>query len=231
MEKILKNENLKQILKENSDMEYAKFVVPLLNCKTQVIGVRTPVIKKLAKDFLKNDIDLSCIPYHQNVETDLLLGQYYMKKLSSPILKFEFLDKFLKGADNWAVVDQTSCAFKMNDFATSLPFIKKCLASEYEFVRRFGYLHILTNYKKEEQALRFFKENVKEDTYYVMMSEAWLLAEFFLTFKEEVKEMLLNEKMPLFVVNKTISKICDSYRVSIDEKLEIKKYRRKKGAS
>lgn len=63
------------------------------------------------------------------------------------------------------------------------------------------------------------------DAYYVKMALAWLLAECYIKFPDDTHEYLLHSHLPKWTFNKTISKICDSYRVDRDRKAELKKLR------
>ena len=70
-------------------------------------------------------------------------------------------------------------------------------------------------------------ENLKDrEEYYVKMAIAWLIAECFTKFPEETLGFLKSTKLPKWTFNKTISKICDSYRVD-DEMKELLRRMRK----
>jgi len=60
------------------------------------------------------------------------------------------------------------------------------------------------------------------------MAIAWLLAECFIKYPKETDDYLTKSKINNFTFNKTISKICDSYRVSKEEKERLKSMRRSK---
>ena len=59
------------------------------------------------------------------------------------------------------------------------------------------------------------------------MMVAWLLSVAYVKFKEEVLNFLKYNNLDDFTYNKTISKICDSLRVSKEEKQMLKAMRRK----
>jgi len=69
-------------------------------------------------------------------------------------------------------------------------------------------------------------DKIEVDKYYVNMAAAWLLAEMYIKYPNETLEYLKRSKVNNFTFNKTISKICDSYRVSKEEKERLKKMRR-----
>ena len=57
------------------------------------------------------------------------------------------------------------------------------------------------------------------------MAEAWLLCELFIKHKEETLKYFETHNLNKFTINKTISKIHDSYRVSYEDKEYINKYK------
>ena len=54
--------------------------------------------------------------------------------------------------------------------------------------------------------------------YYVNMAIAWLLSIFYIKYPEKTIMILENKKLDIWIHNKTISKIRDSYRVTKDKK-------------
>ena len=68
--------------------------------------------------------------------------------------------------------------------------------------------------------------NKEHHEYYVQMMVAWLLSVAYVYFKDEVLKLLINNQLDNFTYNKTLSKICDSYRITKEEKQIIKSMRR-----
>ena len=64
-----------------------------------------------------------------------------------------------------------------------------------------------------------------ETEYYVNMAMAWLLCECFIKQKAKTISYLQNHKLNKFTINKMISKCCDSYRVSKEDKEYLKQFR------
>lgn len=61
------------------------------------------------------------------------------------------------------------------------------------------------------------------EEYYVKMGLAWLISECFIKFPTGTMDYLLSSKIPAWTFDKTISKICDSYRVDAKNKKPSKK--------
>ena len=62
----------------------------------------------------------------------------------------------------------------------------------------------------------------KNNDYYIMMAKAWLISTCYIKFKDKTIKFLKNTKIDDITYNKAISKICDSLRVSKDEKSILK---------
>ena len=82
--------------------------------------------------------------------------------------------------------------------------------------------------------MKFYKDiKVKEfeeyifndERYYVYMAEAWMLATFAIFDQEGVFSYLNKEIVNIKLKRKTISKICDSYRIKEDIKEKFKALR------
>ena len=79
---------------------------------------------------------------------------------------------------------------------------------------------------KDKKILQIFNYLREFDEYMVMMSEAWLLQTIAIVYPQEVfnqLEKLQDQKLKL----KTISKICDSFRFTSEEKEKFKSLRLK----
>lgn len=64
------------------------------------------------------------------------------------------------------------------------------------------------------------------EEYYAKMAIAWLIAECFTKFPEETLGFMKSTELPKWTFNKTISKICDSYRVDDEMKELLRKMRK-----
>ncbi len=107
--------------------------------------------------------------------------------------------------------------------------VEKLLESGQEFPIRAGLVILKCTYIEPEYLAAIFDrvESLKDhEAYYVRMSIAWLLAECFIKFPSATTSYLAVSNLPSWTFNKTISKICDSYRVDDDTKTLLRKMRR-----
>lgn len=205
--------------------KYKNFHSKLLKNKNiKLIGVRTPELKKIAKEISKNDYNsfIKQNPhevYEEAVLHGLILG--YIKVGEKELLKL--IDDFIPYIDNWATNDLTVSnlkAFKN----INIKVINKYINSQNPWEIRFGLTLLLTYYINKENLDKIFKicDSITSTHYYVEMANAWLISMCYIKFPKESTQYLKTCKLNKFTKNKAISKICDSYKVSDKEKENIK---------
>ena len=214
-----------------ADNEYADFqakLAPTIDRET-FIGVRVPELRKFAKVVQKHEECeqfLRTVPhtyYDENMLHSVLISG--MKKYEECL---EMLEIFLPYVDNWAVCDTLRPKIFAKHKNEVLAKIHEWVASDHVYTCRFGIDMLMTYYLDDD-----FKEEylaipatVTSDEYYVKMAAAWLLAECYIKFRSETEVFIHKTKLNDWTYKKTISKICDSYRVSIEDKGKLRKMRR-----
>lgn len=233
------NDWIKEQLKEHQDYAYARFqkrIIP--NCDT-ILGVRTPVLRKLAKQLAKGEVETylkqACDDSYEEV---LLQGMVIAYAFQEWEVAQPFIDGYVLKIDNWALCDL---------FVSSLKLTKKYLEEMYDWLVaytksesaykiRFGVVMLLTYYRFSKYCdcvLPLLGEIHHED-YYVKMAVAWAISMFYI--EENCREQTLRyltlwkdhpECLDDFTYHKAISKILDSKVVSQEEKQKWKKMKRK----
>lgn len=136
---------------------------------------------------------------------------------------------FIKEIDDWSLCDSPASNLKIiktnNDYFIKI--IKEMLESNKEFETRFGLVLLLFHYMNEKY-IDYILEvatTLKSDAYYINMAIAWLLCECFIKYPKKSEQYIDQKYLSKFVLNKTISKINDSYRVTQKDKDRFKKKR------
>lgn len=210
------------------DLKYKDFhsaLVPNID-KDRIIGVRIPELRRLGKELSDDNFEWY---YYEEV---MLHGFYIGYAKLSYDERIELLVKFIPEINNWAVCDCVCSSLKFvnknkNDF---LEFLKPYMNRSEEYDLRFAVV-MLMNYYLDDAYINFtvdYLKLLKSDCYYVNMAVAWALSVAFIKDESIVMPLLKNKVLQPFVHNKTISKICDSYRVDKEVKAELRKYRIKK---
>lgn len=216
------------ILKNNADQEYCIFSKKLIpDTNLEIIGVRTPVIKKIASEY-KNSTEKIYNFFNEKhiyFEESLLHG-FLLQTIKDKQDFFFYLSKFIPQIDNWATCDQTVSALKnLNKFPKdSIKLVKECLKNKKPYVVRFGIVVMLNyflsdNYSKDILHLAL---SVFSNDYYVNMALAWFYSVALIKQYDDTIRLLQDKSLPKFVQNKTIQKANESFRISNDIKIYLK---------
>lgn len=214
------------------DLKFKEFQEKLIP-NSNIIGVRTPELKRIAKVIARSNYEefFKCNKhefYEETLVHGLVLG--YLK-LDFNDLK-PFIDDFITHIDNWAVCDMTAANLKVykKNKIKDICFneIKKYIKDKNPWINRFGYILLLDYFIEEEYIDEIFKlcENYK-DEYYVKMGIAWLISVCYVKHKGRTLTFLKNNKLDDWTYNKTIQKIIESNRVTKEDKVMLKGMKRK----
>jgi 3-methyladenine DNA glycosylase AlkD len=217
---------------ELADEEYRKFQSTLCPGCTNILGVRVPLLRNLAKDIARGDWR----EYLENAENDyfeevMLQGMVigYAQAETEELLGY--IKAFVPKIDNWAVCDS---------FCTGLKFTKKNrdivwenlllhLSSKEEFEIRFGTVMLLNYYVEDDYIYRVLQllDGIKHEGYYVKMAVAWALSICYIKFPGKTMGYLMQNALDDFTFNKSLQKITESLRVDKETKTLIRGMRRK----
>jgi len=219
------NEYLHSI-KNKDKIDFEKRVV---NTKKECLAIPAPVQKNIVKEIYKgNYISFLDIMPHDN-HTILLICAYLISKIKDFDTQIKYINKLSKYIDNWSVVDTIKFSIKNNE-EKYFNYAIKMLNSKRCFDRRIG-VRILFNYKRNQDYIdKVFSliDNLSnEKEYYVNMAAAWLLCDIFIVDKNKAYKYYKVNKTNSFIINKSISKCRDSFRVSKEDKELLLKYRKK----
>ena len=226
--------NLLDNLRKKSKEKYRDFTKKLVSTKYEILGVKIPDLRQIVKemssneklDFLDKNNDFLTLEEH--FIYGFLLGDknlFYDKFLS-------YFYKFIPYVDNWSLCDSSISSMKIiaKNRDKFLLELDKLFSSKNEFFIRIAFV-ILLNYYVAEDWLNYIFDKcdiVNFDGYYVKMAKAWLLSICYIKYKNQTLNYLNNSNLDDFTFNKTISKICDSYRVKAEDKAILKTLKRKK---
>ena len=206
---------------ENYRRFHAKLIpdIPIDN----IIGVRTPVLRKYAKEVAKlpeANIFLESLPHIHYEENDLhgaLLSLLYPKDI---IAFMEQLERFLPYVDNWATCDMLSPKI----FKKHLPYVyervQKWLQSDAVYTIRFGIVTLLGFYLDNafEPEMLQLVANVRSEEYYVNMAVAWYFSMALVKQYDATLPYIQNRVLEPWTHNKSIQKAIESRRIPQETK-------------
>ena len=209
------------------DKEYREFqsrLVPNIS-KDSMIGVRTPQMRSIAKEFFGTESAASFLKelphkyYEENMIHFFLLSM--IKDFDQCV---EELEIFLPYIDCWPVCDQSSPKTFKKNHEKLLPLIKKWISSEHIYTARFG-MRILMNefldsdFKSEYLSWVADKKSPSGlDDYYLKMMQAWYFATALAKQYDQSIIYIEKHKLDVWTHNKAIQKAIESFRVSDEHK-------------
>lgn len=226
-------QEIRKQLNKNAEEKVAKFNNKLNpNNKQEILGIRIPVLRKMAKELVKQDWKL----YLRQVqsETKLYMEEILLQGLIIGYCKIELDEKlelikqFVPKINNWLIND-TFCPtikIKKQDLEKVWDFIVPYLKSEKEFEVRFAIIMMLDNFIIDEYIDQVIckLDGVKNEGYYAKMAVAWTMAEIGVKYNEKAMTYLKgNNNLDKFTYNKTLQKMRESFRVSKEQKEELQK--------
>ena len=133
---------------------------------------------------------------------------------------------FIPAIDNWAVCDSFCSSMKCpkKDKAVLWDFVQPYIYSDKEFEQRFAAVIMLGKFVNEEyidSTLKALTE-ISAERYYSSMAVAWAAAECFIKFPERAEPYLSTEYLDRATLERTIRKLCDSFRVTAETKTRLK---------
>lgn len=219
-------------LEKEADKNYQKFSSSLLPNVNNVLGVRLPVLRRLAKEIVKEDKFKNFLSEkkHKYMEEYMLKGML-IGLLKEPVGEIiNYIRLFVSQIDNWAVCDSfcNSLKFTKNNLEKVWDFLQPYSESSSEYEIRFAYVMLLNYYLIDEyiDKVLCLVDKFKDDRYYAKMSVAWLVSMCYIKYPLKTEQYLKKSKLDNWTYNKSIQKICESFKVEKNIKMKIKKLKR-----
>ena len=193
-----------------------------------IIGVRTPALRAFSKEFFKSgerEAFMAALPHRYYEENNL--HAFLIEKIGDFREAVAALDAFLPHVDNWATCDMMNPKALKKDKAELLSVVDRWLASGETYTVRFGIKTLMQYYLAEDfsPALAERVLMVESAEYYVNMMRAWYFATALAFQYDAVLPILREKRLDAFTHGKTIQKACESFRITDEQKSELKTYR------
>lgn len=221
------NDEIQNLLFQLKDEEYRRFQSALIPgiSYDRVIGVRIPRLRALAKQLIKEgraDKFISELPHYYYEENNL--HAFIIAEEKDFHILMEKTEAFLPHIDNWATCDSfRPKAFRLHKKELE-PYALRWLESDGEYTVRFAVEVLMTCFLSEDFRDEYPRRisGIISDKYYVNMMIAWYFATALSVRYDEIIVYIEENKLPLWVHNKTISKACESLRITKEQKEYLK---------
>lgn len=224
-------QNFITYLKSLQDVKYKEFHSGLvLGSRYEMIGIRVPIMREIAKEIVKGNRE-DFLKYVQNhYYEEVMIQGFVIATFQEEKTFYPYFQKHIPKIDNWALCDSFCSAIKIvkkNKEKYFQESLQLALRSE-EFMARVGIVMLLNHFISQENLETIFQtlNQMTSNQFYVNMAQAWLICELYIHFPFETTVFLKSNTLNAFTQNKAISKIHDSYRVSAEEKEQLKLFRK-----
>ena len=223
-------DSIKEKLFKLQDKKYQELqskIIPNIDSST-IIGVRTPEIKKLAKEVVKGDYKpfLEELPHKYYDENQL--HAFIISEIKDYDECIKYINEFLPYINNWATCDTLiPKVFKKNPDKLIIE-VKKWIKSKDTYTIRYGIgtlMRFYLNDKFKEEYLKLVSK-IKSNEYYVNMMIAWFFATSLAKQYDSTIKYIESNKLDTWVHNKTIQKAIESYRITDKQKDYLRKHTR-----
>lgn len=219
-----RNEHIRSEISRNIDLEYRDFHSNLLpNIEVEILGVRLPVLRQIAKSVSFDDIEDTYLQTEMDSHEIILVHGLLVSRAKVELEeRFSMIEAFVPNIKSWAICDT---------FCSSLKFAKKSLDETWSFLSRYKnardeytYRFLIIMYMQyflTDQYVDTVLDLINVDDseyYYVKMAKAWLIATAVINYEDRVIELLKHSKLDIFTHNKAIQKARESFRVSKEMK-------------
>ena len=218
------------ILKNKADTEYKNFAQKLILHNVDMLGVRLPELRKIAKVLAKEnkaDILQHKVPtkfFEEKMLLAMAIG-YIACDLKS---RLKSVAKCIPKIDNWSVCDSFCATLKFEE--KELPYVWEFLEQYFECDKEYHcrFAHVLTlNQFVNSQYLEKYLCKVSEfknKFYYAKMACAWALATYHARFPQEINTYI-STLQNAEIKNLAIKKILESRKTSEENRNILKAMR------
>ncbi len=215
-----------------AEPEYQKFTAALIPNITNLLGVRMPELRKMAKQIIATDwrayLENADDDYFEEVMLQALVIGYIR---TDPEEWLRHIAWFVPKINNWSVCDSFCGGLKLTkkEQERVWHFVQPYLVSELEYDIRFGVVMYLNYYMEEpyiHQVLASL-DQVRHEGYYVKMAVAWAISIAYIKLPDITMRYLKDNTLDDFTYNKALQKITESTRIDPHTKQIIRGMKRK----
>ena len=205
------------------DEKYRNFQVKLMPTveSDTVIGVRTPELRKYAKQLVKReDISGFLIDLPHRYFDESQLHAFIISEMKDYDRCIEEVNHFLPYVDNWATCDQMSPKVFKKHRKDLLDHIRVWLQSDKTYTVRFAIGMLMEHFLDEDFNAEYpeMVAAVRSDEYYVNMMIAWFFATALAKQWEASLPYIEARSLDDWTHNKAIQKARESLRISKERK-------------
>lgn len=191
----------------------------------RIIGVRTPELRKLARELAKQEgieAFLLALP-HKYYDENNLHG-FIISECRDYEKTITALDAFLPYVDNWATCDLLSPKVFRKHREHLAADIDRWLRSDQTYTVRFGIEMVMSHYLDGNFDAKWLERiaAIRSEEYYVNMMIAWFFATALAKQWDAALPYITGRALDRWTHNKTIQKATESDRITEEQKIYLR---------
>lgn len=230
----MRTEEIRKELFLMQDRKYRDFqsrLMPTVDPE-RMIGVRTPALRKLAKEMGKSGDSasfLAKLPHRYFDENQL--HAFLLSEMKDFPRCMEEVERFLPYIDNWATCDQLSPKVFRKHRNELLLRISEWIRSKETYTIRFGIGMLMQHFLDEDFDPAYLEmvAALRSEEYYVNMMIAWYFATALAKQYDAALPLMENRRLSDWTHNKAIQKALESFRVTPEHKEVLRSLRVRRG--
>lgn len=225
-------EKIRKELEIIAEENYRIFAAKLIPNIDNLLGVRLPKLRKIAKKIVQLDYDYYLAMDNHLYFEEVMLQGMIIGEIKLPWTeRSRYVKQFISKIDNWSVCDSFCCGLKFEVSEKELvwQFLQPYFASDKPYDIRFAVVMLLFYFVDDEYAQKAFTlfDQIKNDDYYVKMAVAWAISIYFRELPTLTMSYLQKNQLDDWIYNKALQKITESLKVDSRTKIIIRSMKRK----
>ena len=224
----IKNDLL--LMQDKTYKDFHSKLMPTIN-PNSIIGIRVPVLRDYAKKLFKENSIESLNSFLKNLPHEFYEENNIHAFLIEKINNFDecifYLEEFLPYIDNWATCDMLNPKIFKTNYEKLLEKIYQWINSDSVYTVRFAIGMLMRYFLDENFKTKYLDlvSSINSEEYYINMMRAWFFATALAKQYDQTLPYIKNYSLDKWTHNKTIQKANESFRISKDQKEELKKFR------
>ncbi|MDR2119462.1 MAG: DNA alkylation repair protein [Tannerella sp.] len=223
---------IREALESLADEKYRIFSSKLIPNINNILGVRLPELRRMAKRLVKHGGEeylaaTGLIYYEEIMLQGMIIGYLRMSWKE----KAKYVSEFIPRINNWGVCDSFCAGLKFEEHEKEdvWMFLQPYLKSDKACEIRFAVVMLLGHFVDERYVGQAFStfDRITHDDYYVKMAVAWAVSIYCRDLPEQGMLYLKNNKLDDLTHNKAIQKITESRAVHDETKHAVRAMKRK----
>ena len=225
-------EKIRKELEIIAEENYRIFAAKLIPNIDNLLGVRLPKLRKIAKKIVQLDYDYYLAMDNHLYFEEVMLQGMIIGEIKLPWTeRSRYVKQFISKINNWSVCDSFCCGLKFEVSEKELvwQFLQPYFASDKPYDIRFAVVMLLFYFVDDEYAQKAFTlfYQIKNDDYYVKMAVAWAISIYFRELPTLTMSYLHKNQLDDWIYNKALQKITESLKVDSSTKIIIRSMKRK----